>query len=70
MSKGLPYSLANADLSKLADAIPVAAADASGTVKQAAAVADVASDATAATIATSFNALLSNLRTAGILASA
>lgn len=70
MSKGLPYSLENADLSKLAEAIPAATTDASGTVKQAAAVADVASDATAATTAESHNALLASLRAAGVLASA
>lgn len=49
--------------------LPAATASALGGVKQAAAVADAASDADAAAIVTTLNALLASLRTAGIVAS-
>jgi len=68
MAKGLPYSLADADLSKIASAIPSASATESGTVKQAAAIPDLTADADAATIASKVNALLAALRASGQLA--
>ena len=49
--------------------LSAATASALGGVKQAAAVADAASDADAAAIVTTLNALLASLRTAGIVAS-
>jgi len=68
MAKGLPYSLADADLAKIASAIPSASATESGTVKQASAITDLATDADAATIAAKVNALLAALRVSGQLA--
>lgn len=47
--------------------LAAASADALGGVKQAAAVADVATDADAPTVAAAFNSLLAGLRSAGVL---
>lgn len=47
--------------------LPAATASVIGGVKQLAAIADVATDADAAALATAFNGLLAALRTAGII---
>ena len=64
-----PVALFNPDGSSFAATVAEATTGAAGTVKKAAAVADLASDADAATIVTTVNGLLAGLRDAGVIAS-